>query len=137
MTTVGCGKVNHVFALLRWLLLGCRLAFFSSSARSFLLACCCNWSGGWLRRSARPANHRNHGVHLDCRAFIGFDLAQDASGRRGDFGVYLVCRDFKQRLVALDFVADLLEPLGDSAFKDRLPHLGHDYVSWHESLPQV
>ena len=32
---------------------------------------------------------------------------------------------------ALDAVARLLEPFGDRSFKNRLAHLGHDYVSRH------
>ena len=59
------------------------------------------------------------------------DLRQHAGHGRGNLRVHLVGGDFKQRLVLFDAVAGLLEPLGDGALKDRLAHLGHDYVGWH------
>src|SRR5438132_10369980 len=36
--------------------------------------------------------------------------------------------------VALDFVAGLFEPLGDGAFKNAFPHLGHKHVNGHRLL---
>ena len=68
-------------------------------------------------------------------AFGDFDFLQDAGGGRGDFGVDFVGGDFEQRFVALDFVAGLLQPLGDGALDDGFAHLGHDDVSWHDFLP--
>ena len=47
---------------------------------------------------------------------------------RGHLGVDLVGRDLEQRLVGVDVLADLLEPAGDRAFRDRLPQLGHRHV---------
>ena len=52
-----------------------------------------------------------------------------AAGRR-DLGVDLVGRDLEQRLVAVDRVADLLEPPDDGPFGDRLAHLRHHDVAW-------
>jgi hypothetical protein len=43
----------------------------------------------------------------------------------GDLRVYLVSRDFKERLVFFDLVANLFEPFGDGAFDDGLAHLRH------------
>jgi hypothetical protein len=60
--------------------------------------------------------------------FLHQDLGDHATHRRRDFGVDLVRRDLEHRLVALDRVADLLEPLRQRALGDRLPHLGHHDV---------
>src|SRR6185437_4844219 len=96
----------------------------------------------WLRRSCRCGaafgfNHAHYGIYLDRCAFLDFDLFQHAGGRRWNLGVHFVSGDFKQRLIALDFVARFLQPLGDRAFKDRFAHLGHYNISCHEFLPQV
>ena len=64
----------------------------------------------------------------DRRARRDADLLEDARGRRRDLGVHLVGRDLEQRLVALDAVADVLQPLRDRALGDRLAHLRHDDV---------
>src|SRR5439155_21813709 len=42
--------------------------------------------------------------------------------------------DLEQWFVARHLLTRLLEPLGERAFKDRFPHLGHDYVSRHGAL---
>ena len=76
------------------------------------------------------------GVDLDGVAGFDLDLLKSAGRGRGDFGVNLVGGDFEQRLVTLDFVAGLFEPLGDGSFEDRFAHLGHDDVSWHGFLPK-
>ena len=44
-------------------------------------------------------------------------------GRGGHLGVDLVGGHLDQRLVGLDAVADLLEPLEDRSLGDRLAHL--------------
>src|SRR5436305_1768713 len=137
MATVSRREVDHMLTL-RWLLLGCSWWFRGSCARRFLLPRCRRRSRRTVRLSRSVgANDRYYPIHLHGGAFRNFDLAQYSAGGRGNFGIYLVGGDFKQRLVALDFVTGLLQPFGDSAFKNRLPHLGHDYISWHESLPQV
>ena len=84
--------------------------------------------------SGAIADDTDYGVDLDGVALGDFDFLEDAAGGGGDFGVDLVGGDFEQRLVALDFVAGLFEPLGDGAFEDGLAHLGHDYVSRHGSF---
>ena len=74
-----------------------------------------------------------------CTVVAGLDLdvLQRAGGGRGNFGVNLVGGDFEQRLVALDFFARLLQPLGDGSFENRFPHLGHDYICRHSFLPRI
>ena len=59
-------------------------------------------------------------------ALLDLDLEQRPRDRRRDLGVHLVGRDLEDRLVPLDRVADLLEPLGDGSLGDRLAHLRHD-----------
>jgi len=68
---------------------------------------------------------------------LNLDLGQDASRGRGNFRVYLVGGNFKERLVALDLVANLLEPLGDGALEDGLAHLRHHDIGWHISTHRV
>ena len=63
--------------------------------------------------------------------------AIDAGRRRRDLGVDLVGRDLEQRLVALDRVADLLDPADDRAFGDRLAHLRHHDIGRHKSSQSV
>ena len=104
---------------------------------------CCAWSGAvgldWRRwpwrarrpalRTARPsrtlADRRDDAVHRNGLAFLDLDLGQHAGGRRRNLRVDLVGGDLEQRLVAIDRVADLLDPADDRAFGDRLAHLGH------------
>ena len=104
----------------------------------------CRWRGrGFGRRCGRLgcsgfAVHRDGAddrVHANGCSFGDFDFLQDSGGGRGNFGIDFVGRNFEERLVALDFVSGLLQPLGDGAFDDGFAHLGHDDVSWHEFLP--
>ena len=88
-----------------------------------------------LRGFAIGGDSADDRIHADGRAFGDFDFLQNAGGRSGNFGVDFVGGDFEERLVALDFVAGLLQPLGDGAFDDGFAHLGHDDVSWHDFLP--
>ena len=84
----------------------------------------------WSRASF--VDGADDGVDLHGRAFSNLDLLQRAGGGRRNLGVDLVGRDLEERLVALDGVARLLEPLGDGAFGDGFAHLGHDYIGRHE-----
>ena len=91
---------------------------------------------GWTcaeaaRAAARAIDHRNDGLDGNGLAFSNLDFLQHTGGRRGNFGVDLVGGDFEQRLVALDLVTGLLEPLGDGAFENAFAHLGHDYIHCH------
>ena len=60
------------------------------------------------------------------------DLLERARSGRRNLSVNFVGRDLEQRLVALDRVTDLFEPLGQGSFGDGFAHLGHNYVSRHE-----
>jgi hypothetical protein len=106
-------------------------AAFGGGSAAVRLAC---GLGGVRRfRGGRAGfvDRRYHRVHLHGGAFLHLDFLEHARRRRGNLGVDLVGGDLEERLVALDLVARLLQPLGDSAFKDRLAHLRHDYVGRH------
>ena len=91
------------------------------------------WPGGWIRTNRRGGRLRvcgwpravgslyfgNWSAHRDGFAFLGQDFDQGAVHRGGNFHRYLVGYHFDQRLVALNPVARLLEPLADSAFDNR------------------
>ena len=96
-----------------------------------------------LRRRAPPARPRaaaialplhvrleprDHRLHRHRLALRDENLGEHAARRRRNLGVDLVRRDLEHRLVALHLVADLLQPLRQRAFGDRLAHLGHDDV---------
>ena len=71
------------------------------------------------------ANLGDHGAHVHRVIFIGDDLQQNTGHRGWDFGIHLVRGDFQQRLIDLDLVTNLLEPLGHSAFCYGLAQFGH------------
>ena len=64
-------------------------------------------------------------------ALGGDELRDHAGPGRGNFGIDLVGRNFAQRLVLLDAVALLDQPLGDGAFDHALAHLRHHYFDRH------
>ena len=68
-------------------------------------------------REARADRHR--------LALLHDDLGDEPGLRRGHLGVDLVGRHLEQRLVRVDLLADLLEPLRDRALGDRLTELRH------------
>src|SRR5580700_608489 len=119
---------------------GWRLGLFSrrrlSSLRGGGSYCCLGLRGSRSSGSVTVSDDADYGVDLYGVAGCDLDLLQSAGRGGGDFGVNLVGRDFEQGLVALNFVAGLLEPLGDGSFEDRFPHLGHNYVSRHGFLPR-
>ena len=110
--------------------------------------CWCRCRGRSCRRGSRCARRgrgstdrgigfdpRHHGLDGDGLPFLDQDLGEHTSVRRGNFGVDLVGRDLEDRLVALDGVADLLEPLRQRALGDGFTHLGHYYIDLcHSSL---
>ena len=59
------------------------------------------------------------------RSFGDQDLGHHARGRRGHLGVDLVGRYLEERLVELDTLALLLQPLEDRSLDDRLAELRH------------
>ena len=77
---------------------------------------------------AGRADAGDDGIDGDDRTLLDQDLGEDALGGGGDFRIDLVGGDFEERLVALDGVADLLEPLGQRAFDNALAHLGHHNI---------
>ena len=113
--------------------------FFFRRGRWQLAGAAFGWRGRrpWLGSGgfAIDGDGSDDGVHADRGAFGDFDFLQNSGGGGGNFGVDLVGGDLEQRFVALDFVAGLLQPLGDSALNDGFAHLGHDDVSWHDFLP--
>ncbi len=77
------------------------------------------------RRSAPDLRH--YSVHLHRLALDGQDRREHAADRCRNLRVDFVGRDFKQRLIRLNRVADLLEPLRNRALKDRLAKLRHHH----------
>ncbi len=80
---------------------------------------------GWSDLGAGRGDDREHRSDLDGLALLHQDLRDDAVGRARHLGVDLVRGDLEERLVALDRVAHLLEPLRDRSLGDRDAHLGH------------
>jgi hypothetical protein len=68
---------------------------------------------------------------LDRLSLGDYDLAHDPGGGRGHFGVDFIGRHFEQRLVLLDTLAGLLQPLADGAFGHALAKLGHLDLGGH------
>src|ERR1019366_9518789 len=94
-------------------------------------------SGGLDRRHGGAApliDARDYRVDADRLAFLHQDFGERAGGGGGNLGVHLVGGDLKERLVALDALAGLFEPLGQRAFHNAFAHLGHDDVG-HISSP--
>src|SRR5438045_2343796 len=107
-----------------------------------LLGRCRRWRGlsGWrgrsllrrgrsrrgLRRcrSAGLVDSCHDGIDPDGLSFLHQDLAERSGGGRRDFGIYLIGRDFKQRLVALTTFAGTPEPFRQVSFYNPLRHLG-------------
>src|SRR2546425_8179499 len=73
----------------------------------------------------------HHAVDGNRLACVHTNLCEDAGNRRRNLCVDLVRRDFEERFIAIDLVADLLDPANNSALGDRLAHLRHDDVGWH------
>src|SRR5215203_4133378 len=86
------------------------------------------WRGLCGRRDLLTTDNRNDGVDRNRLAFLDLDLRQHAGPGGRDFRVHLVGRDLEERLVAIDAVADLLDPADNGPLGDRLAHLGHHNV---------
>jgi hypothetical protein len=86
---------------------------------------------GFGRRRLRPVllalvgDDRQWRADGDRLALGHEDLAQHAGMRGRNLGVDLVGGDLVERVVDGDGITDLLQPLRDRAFGDRLPELGH------------
>ena len=83
------------------------------------------------RGGAGGADDGHHAVDRHGLAFLDADLRDHAGGRRRNLGVDLVGRNLEQRLVAIDRVADFLDPADDRALGNRLAHLRHHDISGH------
>src|SRR5437762_11831160 len=94
--------------------------------------------GGWsCRRRRRHRRHRralvglqdrDERLHGDGLPLLDLDLNELPRGGRRNLGVHLVGRDLEEPLVALYFVAELLEPLAERALVGAFAHLGHGYI---------
>ena len=73
-----------------------------------------------LRRWSRAARRRRRWSR-PCRD----DLGEDAGGGSGHFHRHLVGLEFDQRLIGLDRIAGLLEPLADGRLGNGLAQRGH------------
>src|SRR5262249_25572568 len=78
-------------------------------------------------------DNRDDGVHGNCLAFLDLDFGEHSRCRGRYLGIHFIGGDFKQRLIAFDCVADLLEPSNDGSLSDRLSHLRHLYFFAHVS----
>ena len=95
-------------------------------------ACCCQVMGGRRQpivRRRRSLGHRGdpHQLGADRHGLPGLDkdLGDHTVIRAGDLRIDLVGRHLEQRVVELHRVADLLEPVGEFSFGNRLAQLGH------------
>jgi hypothetical protein len=77
---------------------------------------------------------RNRRAGRNGLAFLDDQLANHARNRRRHFGVDLVGRNLDERFVLLNRIADLLEPLRDSPFSDRLAQLRHRNRRGHQNF---
>ncbi len=112
-----------------------------AAAPSALVVGCGGGGGGGLD-IARPARGGvlgrldlgDLGVVRDGLALLDEDCLQDPGERRRDLGVDLVGDDLEERLVLLDGVTGLLQPLADRPLGDALAELGHRHLG-HCRLP--
>jgi hypothetical protein len=86
-----------------------------------------------VARAVRAAvtDHCELGTDLDRLVLGHHDALEYTGGGRRDLGVDLVGRDLEQRLVDGDLVTLLLEPAGDSAFRDALTERRHGHGERH------
>ena len=81
----------------------------------------------------RLTDHGDDAVDRDGFAFLDANLREHAGGGRRNFRIHLVGRDFEERLVAGNLVAELLDPANDRSLGDRFAHLGHYHIRRHVS----
>jgi hypothetical protein len=62
------------------------------------------------------------------------DFHQDPGRRGRDFRIHLVRGNFKDGLITLDAVSNLLEPARHRSFSDGFAHLRHDHVYTSHSV---
>ena len=129
----GAGALVAVAALRLLLLRGRRG---SIGLRRRRRSCLRRRRGGLRRRLGRGRRLRGGGLarvveagqsaaHLHHRAFLSDYFDQHAGGGRRDLRVRLVGGDFDQRLIALDALAGLRQPLHHGALDDGFTQRGH------------
>ncbi len=84
----------------------------------------------WL--SAVAIKHSHDGVHFNGFTLLEFDFSERARGGRRNLSVNFVGRDLEQRLVAVDVIADVLQPFRYCSFRNGLAHLRHYHFSSHD-----
>ena len=104
----------------------CFRCFFRGFLRSFFPGFLRSFLRRLSRRRRSIADHGDNGVDLHGLAFLDQNVLNHTRSRRWNFGVDFVGGNFEQRLVTLNLVTLLLEPLRNRAFKNTFPHLGHD-----------
>jgi len=100
----------------------------------------CRWNSRRRTRSGLNGlpgqrDHADRLAHGHGLAGLGDDLAQDAGRRRDHFDGRLVGLNYEERLLLLDGVAWLLEPLGDGALFHRQAEYGHGHLVRHQRIP--
>src|SRR5688572_7176441 len=85
----------------------------------------------WSSAGASAVEHGHRFIHLNGVAFVKQNLRQGSGRRRRDFRIDFVRRDFKQRLISLDAIANLLQPLGYCSFRNGFTHLRHYHFCCH------
>jgi hypothetical protein len=80
---------------------------------------------------AIAVEHSHDRVHFHGLALFVLNVCERASRGRRNLGVDLIGRDFEQRLITFDVVANVLQPFCDGAFRDGFAHLRHYYFSRH------
>jgi hypothetical protein len=71
-------------------------------------------------------------VDLDRVALFEEDLRESPGRRAGNLCVDLVGRNLEERLVAVDVLADLLQPPRNRPLRDGLAHLRHHHFGCHK-----
>jgi len=75
---------------------------------------------------AAIADNGNNSVDLNRLPFLYQNFLKNAGCGRRNFRIDLVGGDFKQRFVAFDLIARLLQPFRERSFENTFAHLRHD-----------
>jgi hypothetical protein len=80
-----------------------------------------DWSRRWCGRGLNTcptccSDNCNHSANWNCVAFFDANLCERASDWRWNFGVNFVCRNFEQRLVGGNCIANFFEPTSNRSF---------------------
>ena len=91
----------------------------------------CRSGSGRADLRAGRRDERENGPDLHRLTLLHEDLCDDSLGGARHLGIDLVRRDLEQRLVPLDRLADLAEPLRDRSLGHGDAHLGHHDLGLH------